>query len=317
MAGMQMRWAWWLVAWLLAWAWPLAAEPAVFRVGSYNLENYLNQPVGTRPAKSSAAKARVRESIRALGAEVLAVQEIGPAPDLEELRQALKREGADYPYSEHVAGADTNVFVGVLSRFPIVARRPHTNEAFLLRGRRFQVSRGFAEVDLEVLDGFRFTLFVAHLKSRRVSAAADESDLREQEAIRLRELLEARLRADPEALFVVAGDLNDTKDSRAVRTLIGRGKQKLVDTRPAEANGDSGVRSMASAEPRTITWTHHFGKEDAYDRIDYLLLSPGMAGHWRREGTRVLTVPDWGEASDHRPIAAAFVVEPSAKERAR
>ncbi len=306
---MQIPWAQWLAAVLLVWSCRATAEPLVFRVGSYNLENYLNQPEGTRPAKSGTAKARVRASIRALNADVLALQEIGPISDLEELRQGLKRDGADYPYWEHVAGADTNVFVAVLSRFPIVGRRPHTNEAFLLRGRRFQVSRGFAEVDLQVREGCRFTLFAAHLKSRRVSAVADESDLREQEAIRLRELLDTRLRADPAALFVVAGDMNDTKDSRPVRTLIGRGKQALLDTRPAESNGDSGIRATPRADSRTITWTHHYGKEDSYDRIDYLLVSPAMAKQWRREGTQVLALPDWGEASDHRPIVALFTVD--------
>ena len=28
---------------------------------------------------------------------------------------------------------------------------------------------------------------------------------------------------------------------------------------------------------RNITWTHYYGAEDTYSRIDYILLSPGMA----------------------------------------
>ena len=66
--------------------------------------------------------------------------------------------------------------VAVLSRLPIVARRPHTNENFLLEGRRFVVSRGFDELDIQVNPRYTFTLLAAHLKSRRPSAMADEEE---------------------------------------------------------------------------------------------------------------------------------------------
>jgi len=48
------------------------------------------------------------------------------------------------------------------------------------------------------------------------------------------------------------------------------------------------------------------GKDDTYSRIDYILLSPAMARHWHKDGTYAATVPNWGIASDHRPIVAAF-----------
>ena len=89
------------------------------------------------------------------------------------------------------------------------------------------------------------------------------------------------------------------------RAVIGRGKLKLVDTRPAERNSD-GPQAQLSAEARTIAWTHYFGKEDTYSRIDYILLSPGMAREWLSQGTYVLTAPDWGAGSDHRPLVAEF-----------
>src|SRR4051812_16554525 len=47
-----------------------------FRVATYNLENYLEAPAGTRPVKSPEGKAKIRESLRALNAEVVALQEI-------------------------------------------------------------------------------------------------------------------------------------------------------------------------------------------------------------------------------------------------
>src|SRR5437867_1372173 len=131
-----------------------AAE--VFRVASYNLNNYLEAASGTRPAKSAESKAKIREGLRLLQADVVALQEMGSTNALLELRDSLKAEGLHYPYWEHVSGFDTNIHVAVLSRFPIVTRQPHTNDAFLLFGRRFQVSRGFAEVDIQVNARYEF-----------------------------------------------------------------------------------------------------------------------------------------------------------------
>lgn len=280
-----------------------------FSVATYNLENYLDQPSGHRRPKSEAAKAKIRECIRALGADLLAVEEMGSTHALLELRAALKSEGLDYPYWEHVDGFDTNIHLAVFSKLPFAARRPHTQEGFLLNGRRFRVSRGFAELDVQVNAQYQFTLIAAHLKSRRKVPEADESELREQEAAVLREIIDTRLKAKPGANLVVLGDFNDLKDSKALRTVIGRGKNALIDTRPAERVSHDAVVLNPQSPPRNVTWTYYFSKDDTYSRIDYILLSPGMAREWQTNGTYVLARPDWGVASDHRPIIAAFASE--------
>jgi endonuclease/exonuclease/phosphatase family metal-dependent hydrolase len=280
-----------------------------FRVATYNLENYLDEPAGTRAIKSTEARAKIRESLRALKADVVALQEIGRTNALLELRASLKAEGADYPFWEFVRGWDTNIHVAVLSRFPIAARRPATNESFLLFGRRFRVSRGFAEVDIRVNEKYLFTLMTAHLKSRRPVPEADEAELREQEAILLRERIDARLKANPNLNLVVIGDFNDTHDSRSTRAVIGRGRHALIDTRPAERNGDNQPNANPRYEPRHITWTHHYGKEDTYSRIDYIMVSRGMGREWNAKETYVLALPNWGVGSDHRPIVASFIAD--------
>jgi endonuclease/exonuclease/phosphatase family metal-dependent hydrolase len=278
-----------------------------FTVAAYNLQNYLLQRIGTRPAKSPEARAKIAENLATLKPDVLAIEEIGDTNALFAFQADLKRAGLDLPHWEHVRGWDTNIFVAVLSRFPIVARRSHTTDSYLLSGRRFHVSRGFAEVEIAVNDHYRFTLLAAHLKSRRPVPQGDQAEMREQEAILLREKIDARLKADPTANVVVVGDFNDVKDSRSIRAIIGRGKAGLLDTRPAERNGDTLAAERPGWDPATVTWTHFYGKEDSYSRIDYILVSPGMAKEWRKEGTYVLTAPNWGLASDHRPIIAEFV----------
>jgi endonuclease/exonuclease/phosphatase family metal-dependent hydrolase len=103
----------------------------------------------------------------------------------------------------------------------------------------------------------------------------------------------------------VLGDLNDYKNSDSTRAVIGQGKHKLIDTRPAERNGDD-VASRARLIAPTVTWTHYYATEDLYSRLDYILLSPGMAREWVANETYVLALPNWGKGSDHRPIVATF-----------
>jgi endonuclease/exonuclease/phosphatase family metal-dependent hydrolase len=285
----------------------LASKADTFRVATYNVENYLDQPTETRKyAKSAKAKAKVCESIRALNPDVLALEEMGSTNALLELRRSLKAKGLDFPYWEHVQGWDTNIHVAILSKLPIVANHPHTNENFLLDGRRFAVSRGIAEVTLQAATNFTFTLIATHLKSRRPVPEADEAQLRLQEAKILRGIVDRQLQANPDAKIVVLGDFNDVKDSESTKAVIGRGKFKLTDTRPAERNGDSEPNEVARFEPRNVTWTHYYGKEDTYSRIDYILLSPAMARYWVKKETYILTLPNWGVGSDHRPIVATF-----------
>jgi endonuclease/exonuclease/phosphatase family metal-dependent hydrolase len=199
--------------------------------------------------------------------------------------------------------------VAVLSRLPIVACRPHTNDNFLLDGRRFSVSRGFAEVDIQAATNFTFTLIATHLKSRRPVPEADEAQLRLQEAKILRGIVDEHFKADANTKLIVLGDFNNVKSSDSTKEIIGRGKFKLTDTRPAERNGDNTPNEIPRFEPRNVTWTHYYGVEDTYSRIDFILLSPAMARDWVTNETYALTIPNWGVGSDHRPIVATFKTE--------
>jgi endonuclease/exonuclease/phosphatase family metal-dependent hydrolase len=278
-----------------------------FRVATYNVENYLDQPTESRlHIKSAEAKVKICEGIKAMNPSVIALEEMGTANALLELRASLKADGLDFPYWEHVSGVDTNIHIAVLSRFPIVARHPHTNDEFLLDGRRFRVSRGFAEVEIQAATNFTFTLIAAHLKSRLPSPIADEAEERFAEAKILRGIVNGHFKADPNARLIVLGDFNDTKDSDPIKEIIGRGKFKLTDTRPAERNGDNASAEPPYFEPRDVAWTYFYGKDDTYARIDYILLSPAMARNRVKAETYIPTIPNWGTGSDHRPIVATF-----------
>ena len=285
---------------------PLLSGAELIRIATYNVENYLLASNETRLAKSPESRAKVRDNLLALKADVIALQEIGGRPGLDDLRQALKATGQDYPHSEIAYGWDTNIQVAVLSKFPIVARRSHTNESYLLYGRRFHVGRAFLEVDIQPNPQYTFTLITTHLKSRRQVAEGDEAEMREQEAVLLREKIDRLLNRNREVNLVVLGDLNDVRDSKSTRAVLGRGRNALIDTRPAERNGDNLPNPIPRYDPRNITWTHFYGKEDTYSRIDYILLSSSMAPEWVKDESYIFTTANWGLASDHRPVTIAI-----------
>ena len=276
-----------------------------FSVATYNVENYLEGPVPHRTAKPAAAKAKVRDTLLLLRADVVAFEEMGSTKAFLELRDSLKFAGLDYPHWEHISGRDTNIHVAVLSRFPIVARRPHTNDSFLLDDRRFRVSRGFAELDIQVTPQFQFTLLAAHLKSKRPVPEADQAELRHQEALLLREKIDAHLKSKPNAPLLVLGDFNDTREAKPIRAVIGRGRTALVDVRPEEATRaapDTPFQRLGA----NVTWTYFYNREDTYSRFDYLLANRTLASRVVPEQTCVFALPWWREASDHRPVMATF-----------
>jgi endonuclease/exonuclease/phosphatase family metal-dependent hydrolase len=221
----------------------------------------------------------------------------------------LKTNGQDFPFWEWIECADTNIHVAVLSKFPIIARHPHTNDEFLLDGKRFRVSRGFAEVEIQVATNFTFILIAAHLKSQLQIPNADEAEERLGEANVLRGIIDEHFKENPNAKLIVLGDFNDLKNSDPIKKIIGRGKFKLTDTRPAERNGDNSFVENIYHEPRDVTWTYFYGADDTYSRIDYILLSPAMARDWVKAETYIPAIPNWGNGSDHRPIVAAFTTD--------
>ncbi len=289
-----------------------SARAQAFRVATYNIENHLDATSPRGCVKSIESKAKVRESIRAIRPDVLALQEVGSVETLMELRASLKAEGLDFPHWEHVTGSDADLHVAILSRFPFAARHPHTDDSFELNGQRFRVRRGFAEVDVQVNPGYEFTLFAAHLKSRNAVPDGDAAGLRLGEAKLLRAKIDARLANNAEAKLIVPGDFNDTEDSPVLQTIRGAGGGELFDTQPAEGENNKDAKARSNTIPgpgvaaQQPAWTTFYEERNRYERIDYLLISQALVEDWVAAESRVLAIPGWRTASDHRPVVAAF-----------
>lgn len=288
------------------WVGNLSCQAGTFRVATYNLAGYWSGSGSGRQAKSEESKRAVRQMILAAAPDVIALQEIGGPQALTELRESLRSAGLDLPHSELVTGADTNIHMAILSRYPFARRQPHTNDVYLLGERRFRVGRGFAEAHIQISPSYSFTLLSAHLKSKRAVPMADESEQRLAEARLLRQKVDARLAADPEANLLVMGDLNDGPSAASTRAVLGKGRTALQDTRPTEHHPGSAPDGTARAG---VAWTYYYAREDTYSRVDFLLVSRGMSRELVRTGTYVLAAPQWSEASDHRPLIATFEAE--------
>ena len=277
-----------------------------FTVVTYNVENYFLDDFANRKAKVEASRAKVVETIALIKPDILALQEMGRKEALQELRQRLSKRGLSYSQAFFLEGADPAIHLALLSRFPIVRNHSKTNATYLLDGKRFQVRRGFVEIEIQVGDTYKFTLFNAHLKSMRKVAFADQAEMRLGEARVLRGLIEKRLNANPNENILLMGDLNDAPSRDPIKVLAGKGATKLVDLRPSEKNdGRSGKKDGDLL--RRITWTHFYKTGDQFSRLDYIMASRGMAREL--DSSYVYVTTEWGAASDHRPVVARFVAK--------
>jgi endonuclease/exonuclease/phosphatase family metal-dependent hydrolase len=293
----------------LLWCWVAmglaAADAETLTIATYNVENYVatNRLVDgiyrENYPKPETAKTALRAAIRALDADVLALQEIGPAPYLEELRRDLRNEGVDYPHAVLLQAADPERHVAVLSRRPLAAIGRHADLEFEYFGARERVKRGLLEVRVAMEAG-EVTLFVIHLKSRFTDRADDPTSgvRRAAEAVAVRNRVLEIFPNPATARFVIAGDCNDSPNSRPLDALARRGKTKIATIVPA-------------ADSRGDSWTHFYRKEDIYSRVDYFLISPGFMTAAAEVHAQIFDEANAKLASDHRPLWLRVSLPPS------
>ena len=295
---------WWPVAgwWLLA---VISASAGELVVATYNIENYVATnrliPDGYRKEypKPEAAKAALRRVIRELQADVLVMQEMGPRPYLEELQRDLATEGMDYPVAVLLEGPDPDRHVAMLSRLPLVEVRQHRELDFKYIDGREVVKRGLLEAVFETAHG-PVTLWALHLKSRYTDREDDPASAQRRagEAMAIREFILRRHPDPEEAQFVILGDFNDTKRSAALRYLTRKGPGRIAELLPA-------------VDSRGEAWTHHYRREDAYTRVDHVLVSPGLLYAVKERRVQIHDGPGVRAASDHRPLVLTLELDPA------
>ena len=289
------------VRWFCGWVWLAAVVSAApITVATYNVENYtladrmVEDMHRKEYPKPEAEKAALRAVIRQIDADVLALQEIGGEPFLNELQRDLKHDGMDYPYRAVLQADDQDRMIAVLSKQPLAAVKKHTDLTFKYFDGVSKVKRGLLEVHFATTGG-EVALFVVHLKSRYTERPDDPNAAlqRAGEATAIRDRVLTLFPEPATARFLIAGDFNDGHAGRPVRAMLERGKTTIAEWLPA-------------ADERGHLWTHFFRREDSYSRLDHILVSPGLWSQVRGQAGRIHDSPEVGQASDHRPVVVVI-----------
>lgn len=272
-----------------------ATDGETLRFIAYNVENWLtmdryidNQRVNGKPKPESEREAVVTLLARHRP-DVIGLCEIGTPEDLTDLQDRLKAAGVDLPHAHHTGGADDTRHLAMLSRHPFASLELHEDLDYELEGRTFGMGRGILDVTVDSPVG-EIRFLGAHLKSKREIPEADQEMMRRAEAHLLREQATRILKADPETPLIVYGDMNDTRQSSAVRTLRGpnQGPLKL------------GMAWLK--DDRGETWTHFWSYQDVYSRFDYVFFNNPVTDRALWEECEVIGDDEWAEASDHRAL---------------
>lgn len=267
------------------------------RIATYNLNNYLamdryvNSTWRKSYPKPEAEKAVLRSTIKQVSPDILAIQEIGPLPFLNEFKADLTQEGIDYPYAIHMQGDDSVRHLAVLSKLPPTEVVRHQDLKIRYQNRRAFVKRGMLELSFERSDGSVFKLFVVHLKSRWTNVEADPKSQQrrtlEAEACRDR-IIERTLEMGIND-FIIAGDFNDHPESAPLRRLYRRGNTEIGALVPA-------------SDSRGARWTHYYRKEVVYSLVDGFIASQRILPRIKNKQGHIVDAPNVLAGSDHRMV---------------
>lgn len=272
---------------------------AGLRFIAYNVENWLvmdryvdGKQIKDSPKPESEKKAVIK-LLASNSPDVIGFCEIGEAKDLAEIQESLIAAGLDLPHSHYTGGSDPVRHLGLLSRFPIISTAKPSETDFQLRGTTFSINRGILDATIRAR-GKSYRFLGVHLKSKRVIEEADQEEMRVHEARLLRRHVDALLREDPQARLVVYGDFNDTRSTKTLKTITG------------SYNDPGYLTAIPAKDSRGDAWTHHWALHDIYSRIDFVTVSRALRAEVDFRASHIIDDPDWGKASDHRPLIAIF-----------
>lgn len=224
------------------------------------------------PEAVAAKLSRVVAVLTRIDADLLLLQEVENLPLVEALAAR-----AGYGEARLIEGFDPRgIDVALLSRLPVERYSSHLGE--LAADGRPLWSRDCVEARVAAPGG-PLVLVHGHLVSRLTDPAGVR---RREQAARMREIADAAASANPGALVVVGGDLNDEPWSAPLAPLLADGA--WAD--PLAVLGAAG----------SWTWLGNGGGA----RLDYLLVAREEAS--RVASGSVLEGADVAAASDHRPV---------------
>lgn len=271
-------------------------EPGELVVAAYNVLNLFDDvddpykaDEGT-PAKPRTELTALAQSIAALDADVIAMEEVENRDYLQRFVDVFLPD-LGYRHVVLLEGNDgRGIDVALVSRIPVGRAISHQYLRFPgPAGAPQGFMRDVLEVELRPEGGVPFEAWVVHLKSN--SGGREEAEpIRMAESRELRKLLDERLAREPETPLVVMGDFNDTWGTPTMETIVGSGPTALWSA--GSEVQESGAVSYNEGEFRSI--------------IDFMLCSPAMAKRYVKGTFHIPQGSIEATGSDHNPIAATF-----------
>lgn len=278
-------------------------EAQTLTVATYNLYNMFDvyddpysRDEGTR-VKPRAEIEKVAEAIRAINADVIAVQEVENEGIL---RTMVQKMLGDMKY-RHVVVMPTNSErggnIGVISRKPVVSIKSHRWARLTLEGKEssWRFARDLMQVTIQATESKTLDLFVVHLKSKRTVAGDPNAVMwRSAEALGARRIVDRYLQANPGAWVCLAGDCNDTPDSAPIQLLLkpdAKGKAPLAD-----------LHSSLAKEKRITYRSKSYGNSN----LDYIMASKALADRVVPDSAIIYSDADKASGSDHLPVVVKF-----------
>lgn len=267
-------------------------------IGAYNVLNLFDDhddpyrsDEGT-PAKPKDQLENIAKTIRELDADVLALEEVESRDFLERF-VAAKLSDMGYVNVVCFEGNDTRgIDCAILSRFPVGPVTSHRHEQFKDEsGNVMRYQRDLLQARIEPPGAPSFDMFVVHFKSKRGGPKETEAT-RVAECAQARKTVDAILKEDPQSLFVICGDFNDTWESAPMKVLRGK--------------GSTGLQSFHHELPKG---TNSYNAMKGDNMIDYILCSPAMARRYVAKSFRLLPGSVKTSGSDHNPIAGEFLLK--------
>ncbi len=281
-----------------------ASPPSPVTVVFYNLKNYLamerrvdGEILEDAPKPEVEVKALI-SGISEIEPAILGICEIGDAAYLADFQSRLVDSGIDLPHTELVTAASGhNRNLGLLSRFPIVARHSRDDLSYSIADARLPFQRGVLDVTIAINPSYHLRYVALHLKSKREVAEANQALMRLNEARLARDHIDRIFEREPGVNLLVAGDFNDLRIEPPVKTLQGGfGRQDYLS-------------SLTLEDRHGFRWTHYWSFADSYSRFDFALYSKGLSPEIDRSASHIYHWDEWNTASDHRPLVISIVPE--------
>ncbi len=253
--------------------------------GSCDADDYEVQPT---PSYFDARAAQLATAIRRLDADVVSLQEVETQACLDALLIQLADELPHGVLGE--IGTAASVDVAILSRTPIEQVVGHRADQPLTRpdGTLTTFSRELLEVHVHAGTGGKVVLVAAHFRSK----SSDDPGRRLAEAQVSAVVVRDLAAAQPGALVVLGGDLNDTPGSAPLNALtVDGGLVRVADDLPVAAQATYEYNGQGQA-------------------IDHLLLAPTPVATRVPRSSRVWQDDGGWGGSDHYALTSDFVVTP-------